>query len=189
MEVSSGMGGFGIGTKGFLLLIDYVALAALAAFLLPAGWIGVRNMLRQSRFVREANRTSSCGQAYAVVAVTATGFARLTNRRRTGALNSLRRYLDGVAEPSERYAQLSRYAFALLLRCEDLEAFEKRLAILEQDTGFLFMASHPGKRLGAQVSACPIDKAHGAAKALRRALSASRGAQPLKGAGQNEKGA
>ncbi len=184
-----GADGLWNGTKGIFLLIHYVSLAALSAYLLSNAWISIRDVLRQVRFVHEADRASSSGQPYAVATVAATGFARLSRKRSSGALNSLRLYLDGFAEPGERCARLSRYSFALLLRCEDRSAFEKRLAILEQDTGFLFMASHPGKCLGARVSACRMDEAGGAAKALRRALSASHGAPRMNDTGVDKKSA
>ena len=189
MDAFIGADGLWRGAKDFFSLIYYVPLAALSAYLLSIAWISIRNALRQVRFVRQADRASSAGQPYAVTAVTATGFSRLPRRRRGGALNSLGLYLEGFAEPGERCARLGRHSFALLLRCEDRSAFEKRLAILEQDTGFLFMASHPGKCLGARVSACRVDEAGGAAKALRRALSAAHSKPQLNDTGVDKKSA
>lgn len=166
----------------------YAALIAFVSLVFGSAWIGFPIRRSRVRFLREAGHMSA-ESSYAVVVVRAVGFEKLSRRRQRGALNSLKLYLEGFAEPGERSAPVGRRIFALLLRCEDQTAIEKRLAILEQDTGYLFMASHPGKYLSAEISACRIDEAGGAASALKRAMQGLAGAKPEKDSGWRKKSA
>jgi len=182
-------GGLWVGAGARWLWLFAAALIAFAALVLGIIRLDLPARRSRARLLREAEHMASSEHPYAVVAVKAVGFGQLTRRRRSGALNSLRLYLDSFVEPGERCAPVGRQRFALILRCEDRSAFEKRLAILEQDMGLLFMASHPSKRLGARVAACRIDEAGGAVRALRLAMSDFQGARPAKGAGPRKKSA
>ncbi len=97
--------------------------------------------------------------------VEVTGAERLSAARRRGVMKSLQLYLEGFVEPGERFARVGMNSYGLLLAAGDDAALSRRLAILEQDAGFLFMP--------------PIRRRPGGA---RRFPSASRRSAPGRGA-------
>ncbi len=148
-----------------------------------------RNAQADLRFVENAERLPDDGQPRSVVSIRIQNFQRLPSAKRGHAAASLARYLDGSLQADETCARLRTDEFGLLLLCGDTASFAKRLLVLKQDVGFLYMAAYPALKLEAVVGACPLSEARGAAEALHRARTGGAPIKPEPGLGRRDRSA
>ena len=122
-----------------------------------------------ARFLKRAEgKTGGGPKAVAVVSVPT--LAHLPAAKGRMAMESLRLYLEGFIGERECVGRLDRFVYGLLLASGDSAAFSRRLEILKQDVGFLYMAAYPGMRISARVTAC-LEGGLGLQDALQRACS------------------
>jgi hypothetical protein len=123
---------------------------------------------QEQRLVRAAEAPVS-GGLRAIAVIDVPGLRSLFHSKFYRAIGCLRLYLEATLEPGECFYRVRRYEYGLSLVFRDREAFARRLQILEQDVGFLYMASHPGLNVKTRVAGCPLSEAKGAMDALQRA--------------------
>lgn len=131
----------------------------------------IRSGLSAARLFRTTGPLGPEGGRRAIAVVEVTGAERLSAARRRGVMKSLQLYLEGFVEPGERFARVGMNSYGLLLAAGDDAALSRRLAILEQDAGFLFMAAYPAQGPAARVASLPLQGDQRPEEALRCLLA------------------
>ncbi len=142
----------------------------LTALAVQVGFVAAHMLLNrhsQARLFRTAMRPAA-GGARAMVVVKLLGLRRLPAAKLKGAMKSLGFYLPSFIREGEACERTGRREYGLLLYCGDDAAFSRRIAVLRQDLGFLYMAAYPGL-LKARVAFCRLSDAASVREALRRA--------------------